>query len=237
MADSKPKCPICSREMEVVVERRASLVCLCPEHGRFYLCRFCGYATRSRRGIAGHVKLHRRVEITGGNIEAPQGAASKSLEISRNRSKPVEIPSNPSKNLEIPRNSPKSAETPSNPSKSLENSRKTPKPPETSGNSSKPLEAPGNSSKQAPRRSEPGGLDASGPLDPEQLADRLLEGKVSVQELSVLTERQLLLLIAALIVRLSRQPRGRTAKPTQEQAQAELRERQPLAGRAEGEEA
>jgi len=209
----KPKCPMCGREVEVVVERRASLVCLCPEHGRFYVCRFCGYATRSRRGIAGHVKLHRRVEITGGNIEAPQGGASKSLEISRNRSKSVETPRNPSKNLEIPRNSPKSAEIPSNPSKSLENSRNTPKPPETSG----------NSSKQAPRRSEPGGLDAGGPLDPEQLADRLLAGKVSVQELSVLTEKQLLLLVAALLVRLHRSTRVAGAEQAQgESAQAEL---------------
>jgi len=220
MSEPRLKCPICGRDMEVILERRSSLVCLCPEHGRFYLCRVCGYATRSRRGIAGHVKLHRRVEITGGNNEAPQGGASKSLEIPRNSSKPLETPRNTSKSVEIL----------SNPSKSLENSRNTLKPLETTGNPSKQLEIPRCSSKPVEKSESPaepleapGGPEAGGTLDPEQLADGLLEGKVSIQELGVLTERQLLLVVATLLVRLSYQPRGRVAEPARgEQAQPEL---------------
>jgi len=214
MSEPRPKCPICGRDMEVVVERRSSLVCLCPEHGRFYVCRVCGYATRSARAIAGHARLHGRVEITGSNNEAPPGGAAGSgdtprkiqLNLDKSRKTPLDF----DESRKIPLNS----DTPRKIQLDFDEPSKIPLEP-------RKIQLNSDESRKIPlgagEHREP--LQASGALDPEQLADRLLAGEVSVQELSVLTERQLLLLIAALIVKLSRQPRGRAAEPTQEQAQ------------------
>jgi len=197
MAD-KPKCPICGRDVEVVVERRSSLVCLCPEHGRFYVCRVCGYATRSARAIAGHARLHGRLVITGSNNEAPQGGAAgrgdtpRKIQLDFDEPRKTQLESRKMQlDSDTPRKIQLSADEPSEAPLSADGHRE---PPQTGA-----------------------------PLDPEQLADRLLEGKVSVHELSVLTEKQLLLVIAALIVRLSRQLRGRPSEVAQgENAQAEL---------------
>ncbi|PLJ77535.1 hypothetical protein [Infirmifilum sp. SLHALR2] len=205
-SELKPKCPICGREMEVVVERRASLVCLCPEHGRFYVCKHCGYATRSARAIAGHARLHGRVEITGSNNEAPPGGAAGSGDT------PRKIQLNLDKSRKTPLDFDESSKIPLN--------SDTPRKIQLDFDEPRKIQLNSDESRKIPlgagEHREP---EAGSALDPEQLADRLLEGKVSIQELSVLTERQLLLVVAALIVKLSRQPRGRATEPTEEQAE------------------
>jgi len=60
MSESKPRCPLCGREMSLVSEREHYAAYRCMEHGILYVCRHCGYTTRTPRGIAGHVKLHLR---------------------------------------------------------------------------------------------------------------------------------------------------------------------------------
>jgi len=141
----EPRCPLCGRPLEVLLERRGSYVCLCPEHGRFYVCRECGYVTRSRRGIAGHAKAHRSRyrEASRGT-----GAVSSGIEVA------------------------------------------------SSG---------------------------SGGLDVEGLARGLAEGRVGLRELESLSDRQLLLLIAALLARLLRSRAGWEPAPV-EPGPAELPE-------------
>jgi len=60
MSESRPKCPLCGREMSLVSEREHYAAYRCAEHGIIYVCRHCGYTARTPKGIAGHVKLHRR---------------------------------------------------------------------------------------------------------------------------------------------------------------------------------
>jgi len=60
MSESKPRCPMCGRELSLVSEREHYAAYKCAEHGILYVCRHCGYTTRTPKGIAGHVKLHLR---------------------------------------------------------------------------------------------------------------------------------------------------------------------------------
>jgi len=83
MSESKPRCPLCGREMSLVSEREHYAAYRCAEHGILYVCRHCGYTTRTPKGIAGHVKLHLR--RTGRQAAPPDSAQEASPDIERDQ--------------------------------------------------------------------------------------------------------------------------------------------------------